>query len=181
RKHRASWYDYLRKVQGLTRDGQPGSWLASARDFAHVRQLHQHGRVFAYTADLQGEQSIRALGRALRQHQVPVGVVYLSNAEQFVRYSRSFIANMKALPTHTRTVLVRTMRHKFLPYAEDDKWAYIVHEFPDFLARLDTRAYGRSFAFAPDIAAGGAPFRGKNGLSRITAATPRAMAERKRR
>ena len=179
-KHRKSWLEYLEQVKGLVREGKPHSWLSDASLYAHVRALHQNKRVWAFTADITGDQTMPALGEALQRAGATVKVLYMSNAEQFIRYSKGFIQNMKNLPTDPQTLVVRTMRHKFLPYAEDDRWAYIVHDFPDFIARLETRAYGRSFAFASDIAAGGSPFLGKDGLNRITAETPRAMAAKKK-
>ena len=177
-RRRDPWFHYLRRVQGLVRDGQPFSWLASQELYEHVRTLHRSGRIVSRNGDVTAERTVRAVGDAARQLGVPVRVVYFSNAEQFFPYSDGFIANMRALPTDERSVVVRTIRHRSIPNAVDGRWHYVVHSFPDFLERLDTGYYRRSFAFVSDLLAAGAPHLGlEAGISTITRETPRAMLE----
>lgn len=182
-RHREEWYAYLGRVKALVdARGQGFSWLSSPALYEHIRKLHTNGRVFARNGDVTGARTIRALGEALRRAGITVRVVYFSNAEQFFRYTPSFVENMASLPTDERSVVVRTIRGRSIPVdADPGRWHYVVHDFPDFLDRLRTGAYGRSFAFMSDLLAAGAPhFGGESGISTMTASTPRPMLEQYR-
>ena len=87
---------------------------------------------------------------------------------------------MKALPVDDRSIVVRTIRHRSIENAEDGRWHYLIHDFPDFVARLDTGAYRRVFSFTVDLLAAGPPHLGSNGISTLTADVPRASVERAR-
>lgn len=177
RERREPWFFYLRRVQRLTRDGQPFSWLASREMYDHVRALHRTRRIISRNGDLTTARTVRSMADAARRVGVPVRLVYFSNAEQFFTYSPEFIENMRALPTDDRSLVVRTIRHRDIPVAQEGRWHYLVHEFADFLERLETGAYKRSFAFASDLLAAGAPFLGADGVSTMTKQTRRAMLE----
>jgi hypothetical protein len=174
---RRAWHAYLERVQGLVRDGQPFSWLSSPELYAHVRGLFLAGRVIARNGDVTGTETMRAVGDACRRLGVTVRVVYFSNAEQFFEYTDGFIANMHALPSDDRTIALRTMRHRSVPNAVDGQWHWLVHDYDDFLGRLDTGVYRRSFAFTADLLAVGDARIGPDGLSTMDAAIPRAMLE----
>lgn len=178
---RRPWFHYLRRVQRLERDGRPFSWLGDRELYDYVRTLHRSGRIVSRNGDVTAERTVRAIGEAARRIGLPVRVVYLSNAEQFFPYSDSFIENMRALPTDERSVVVRTLRHRRIANAEDGRWHYLVHDFPDFLERLASGAYRRSFAFTADLLAAGRPYLGEDGISTMTRETPRAMLEEVRR
>lgn len=172
---REPWFHYLRRVRGLVRDGQPFSWLGRPELYEHVRALHRSGRIVSRNGDLTASGTVQAVGDAARRMGLTVRIVYFSNAEQFFPYSGSFIGNMKALPTDERSIVVRTIRQRGIEIAEDGRWHYMVHAFPDFLERLDSGAYPRSFALTADLRSAGAPFLGTNGISTMTRETPRRM------
>ncbi len=176
RRCREQWYPYLQQVQRLERDGRPWSWLGRRELYDRVRALHRAGRIVSRNGDLNGERTVRAVADAVRRLGLPLRVVYLSNAEQYFWYTPGFRENMRAFPAGERSVLLRTNRHRDLPDAPDDEWHYVVHDWVDFLERLESRAYGRSFAFVPDLVAGHAV--GQAGISHITHETPRVMLER---
>ncbi len=180
-RRRDPWFHYLRRVQRLVRDGRGFSWLSDPALYDHVRTLHRSGRIVSRNGDVTADRTVRAIGDAARRMGVPVRVVYFSNAEQFFTYSDSFIENMRALPTDERSVVVRTIRHRRIARAPDGRWHYLVHDFPDFLERLDTGAYRRSFTFTSDLLAAGRPHLGEDGVSTMTRETPRAMLEEVRR
>ncbi len=174
---RSAWHAYLVRVQRLSRDGQPFSWLASDALYAHVRGLFLAGRVIARNGDVTGARTVQAVGEACRRLHLPVRVVYFSNAEQFFDYTDGFIANMHALPTDDRSVVIRTLRHRSIPLAVDGRWHYLVQDYDDFLGRLDTGVYRRSFAFTADLLAAGPPHIGADGISTLDETVPRAMIE----
>src|SRR5262249_27032643 len=106
-----------------------------------------------------------------------VGLLYFSNAEQFFYYTPDFVRNMNALPFADRAMVVRTIHHRRISNAPDDDWHYMVEEAGDFLERLETGFYKRSFALIADLLAAGAPFLGQEGISTMGLDTPRALLE----
>lgn len=177
RRYRQDWLVYLQRVRGTEWEGERFTWLGDPAKYAYMRALFRAGRVVARTADVTSTQTLQDVARSAKALGVPVRVVYFSNAEQFFPYTDAFIANMKALPTDQRSVVVRTIRHRRIDNAPDGRWHYLVHHFPDFLERLDTGAYRRSFAFVADLLAAGRPFLGTDGLSTMTLDTPRHRLE----
>jgi hypothetical protein len=174
---RDDWEGYLPGVSRRVRQGVVGSWLADPAHYAHVRALFRAGRVVARCGDLTGETTVRAVGAALRELGVPVRVFYLSNADQFFPYGAGFRANLDALPTDERSVVVRTLRHPRLPNATNDRWHYVVQPVSDLRARLETGAYVRSQLLAEDLIHAG---RGREGgFSRLDATVPAYVASRR--
>ena len=60
-----------------------------------------------------------------------------------------------------------------IPNAGPNDWHYVVHEMPDFFARMEA-GYRHSFAFVGDLLAGGKQVIGDDGLSVISSTVPRA-------
>jgi hypothetical protein len=143
--------------------------------------LYRARRVVSRTGDLTGTETLRATGKAMKDLSLTVRVVYFSNAEQFFKYTPEFIRNMRSLPVDEKSVVVRTGRSRWLKKAVPGRWHYVVHDFHDFLERLESGAYPRSFAIMADLTAAGPPFLGDSGVSTITADTPRKMLEMVRR
>lgn len=173
-KSRKLWHAYLIRVRGGQKGKPPvTSWLSVPEYYAHVRGLFNAGRVIARNGDMTAERTVREAGAAARELKIPVRIIYFSNAEQFFPYSDSFQANMRALPTDERSVVVRTIHHGRIPNAGPNDWHYVVHEMPDFFARMEA-GYRHSFAFVGDLLAGGKQVIGDDGLSVISSTVPRA-------
>lgn len=175
-----AWWVYLRRVERVQRDGRPISWLGDATMYQHVRDMHRNGRVIARTGDVTATTTLAAVGRALGRLGVKARIVYFSNAEQFFNYTPEFLANMRGLPTDDRSVVVRTIRHRNIRIAQNGRWHYMVHELPDFISRIETGYYPRSFALVSDLLSHGPPFLGRDGISTMTSATRRTLMERQR-
>ncbi len=180
---RESWEGYLTRVSRLERDGRPFSWLADPEMYQYTRRMFQQGRMIYRNGDVTGTTTLAAVADACRRLHTTVRVVYFSNAEQFFENTDQFVANMKALPTDDRSIVLRTIRHRSIEIAEDGRWHYLVHDFPDFLARLDTGVYRRVFSFTVDLLAAGPPHLGSGGISTLTSDVPMAavQAARERR
>ncbi len=174
---RRAWEGYLTRVSRLERDGRPFSWLADPAMYRYTRRMFREGRMIYRNGDVTGETTMQAVADACRRLGVEARVVYFSNAEQFFENTDQFVANMKALPYDERSIVLRTIRHRAIENAEDGRWHYLVHDFPDFVARLDTGVYRRVFSFTVDLLAAGPPHLGSNGISTLTADVPRAAVE----
>lgn len=175
---RAAWFAYLHRVRMNHHRGERVGWLGRQQWYDHVRRLHREGRVMGRTADLTSPQVLPQVGRALREAGVVVRLVYFSNAEQFFVYSPDFIRNMSGLPTDERTQVVRTIRNRVVLPAEGGRWHFMVHQFADFIERMQSGHYPRSFAMVADLVAAGPPHRGRYGISTMNTSTPRTLLER---
>ena len=149
-KSRKLWHPYLKRVSGESGKLAVTSWLSVPAYYEHIRTLFNAGRVISRNGDMTAERSVRAAGDAARELQIPVRIIYFSNAEQFFTYSDSFQANMRALPTDKLSVVVRTIHSKGVPNAGPNDWHYVVHEMPDFFSRMSA-GYRHSFAFVGDL------------------------------
>ena len=177
-RRREAWRAYLVRLSRLRRDGQAFSWLSDAEMYRYVRNLFLNDRIIARNGDMTATTTLRAVGEACRALNVPVRLVYLSNAEQFFEYNDAFVGNMRALPTDGESLVLRTIRHRSVPIAPDGRWHYMVQSHADFIERLDTGYYRRSFALTADLLAAGPPYLGEGGVSTLTADVPQAFRER---
>ncbi len=177
---RQALYEYLQRQHAREHRQAPTTWMADPAYYAHVRDLFRAGRVVARTGDLTGTTTVRAVGAALRELGIPMRVLYLSNADQFFRYTDDFIANVEALPTDEKTIVVRSIRNPELPNARRDRWHYIIQEHADFLERLKLRYFRRSQVIVQELIDAGEPWVGE-GVSHITRDTPRPLLEHRRR
>lgn len=177
-RRRSAWHAYLQRVSRLRRGGTSFSWLSNPEYYEYVRALHRNGRVIARNGDVTAEQTLRGVGQACERLGTKVRILYFSNAEQFFPYSASFIQNVRSLPMDDRSIVFRTIRHRSIEIADDGRWHYMIQELPDFLARLETGHYRRSFALTADLLSAGPPHLGRNGISTMTSETPRTVAQR---
>ncbi len=134
---RETVYRHLLRVIGRTRDGRPTSWLSDPEMYAHVRAMYQTGRVRMMAGNLAGETSLHTIAAAARALGVPVRVLYMSNAEEYFKYTPTFVGNIEALPIDEQSVLLRTIYSKKWEHA--DLWAYQVQPLVDFRGRLADR------------------------------------------
>lgn len=142
------WHKYLERVQRT-----PSTWLSDASLYAHVRTLFTQGRVISRNGDLTATTTIRSIADTSQALEVPVRIVYFSNAEQFFKYTKSFRESMAALPTDERSVVIRTVHHAKLVNAKPNdptEWHYMVQEFGDFKARMEA-GYRTSFQLVHDL------------------------------
>ena len=88
---------------------RPNALTGSLEDYGHVRKLVQTGRVVAVRGDLTGSRTLQAVASVLTSGGLIVRTLYLSNAEQYFMYGPGYRANMLALPTDARSVVLRTL------------------------------------------------------------------------
>ncbi|MEZ4384146.1 MAG: hypothetical protein R3A79_22625 [Nannocystaceae bacterium] len=85
-------------------------WLLSDRAlYRRFAELVRRGQVLALRGDLTRDGVIRDLGDWLREADLEVNVLYLSNVEQYFMYHDPFRANIGALPLADDSVVVRTL------------------------------------------------------------------------
>ncbi len=172
RRSRETVYRHLRRVLARKVHGQPASWLSDRAMFEHVQGLYRAGRVRVMTGNLAGTLSMRSAGEAARALGIPLRVLYMSNAEEYFDYTEDFLANLQALPTDERSVVLRTIYSKKWRHA--DLWAYQVQPLSDLRERLGAGALRDRNAMLAASEAQGAVERapGPKGLSLVAIAAP---------
>lgn len=134
---RETVYRHLLRVIGREREGKPTSWLSDPDKFAHIQTLYRAGRVRIMPGNLAGATSMRTAGAACDALGVPVRVLYMSNAEEYFKYTPDFVKNIESLPIDEASVVLRTLYSKKWVHA--DLWAYQVQPLADFRARISER------------------------------------------
>jgi hypothetical protein len=131
---RETVYRHLLRVIGRKADGEPASWLSNAEMYEHVRALYQTGRVRMMPGNLAGETSLQTIAAVCKSLDVPVRVLYMSNAEEYFKYTKQFRANIEAMPMDDASMVLRTIYSKEWEHA--DLWAYQVQPLVDVRDRL---------------------------------------------
>lgn len=167
--HRVVLADYLKKVQTQT-----GSWLADAEAYSYVRTMFTTGRIRVLQGDLAGRSTMASIAASSRALDVPVKVLYLSNAEEYLFYGDRFATNVRALPIAADSVVLRTIHERFAGWEScgegDRRWNYQVQALTDFQRRLGDRARGKNHdrtTMLADALAEGAVQRVARGVSVI--------------
>jgi hypothetical protein len=137
RSGRETVYRHLLRVVARTVYDEPASWLSDPELYAHVRAMVQTDRIRIMSGNLAGADSIQTAGQAARALGTNVEVLYMSNAEEYFKYSKQFVANIDALPIGDASMVLRTIYSKEWEHA--DLWAYQVHALSDFHTRLQDR------------------------------------------
>ena len=92
-------------------DGHPGSYLASEERFRVVRELQRRDKVVPVVGDLSGPGAMRAIAAYLRETQLAVSALYVSNVEMYLFRQGNFAKfadNVRALPALPTGVLIRS-------------------------------------------------------------------------
>ncbi|WP_444547406.1 LIC_10091 family protein [Nannocystis bainbridge] len=177
---RAALAVYLQRV----RDQQIGSWLADPAAYTYVREMFAAGRIRVLQGNLTGKTTMADIAAATRALALPVTVLYLSNAEDYLFYTDRFAANVAALPSSPRSALLRTIHDRFPTWESagegDPRWHYQVQALPDFQRRLGDRSHGRNqdrASMLTTAVAVGAVERKSRGLSTIALNTTEPAGE----
>ncbi len=134
RASRETVHRHLLRVIARRVDGVPSSWLSNPEHFEHIQRLYQSGRVRVMPGDLTGAASLQTVAAAIDELGLTVGVLYMSNAEEYFGYTPQFVANIQALPLAPKAVVLRTIYARSWPHA--DLWSYQVQPLADFGERL---------------------------------------------
>ncbi|WP_375771942.1 hypothetical protein NR798_13980 [Archangium gephyra] len=141
-----------RLVEQMAKASLP-CFVVDAAEYAHIRRLYQENKVFMVRGDLTAHRTVSAIGRAAAQVGRKVGVLYLSNAEQYFPYDARYRSNIRALPLDERTVVVRTSGQRGITHVKGTYYHYNTQSGSSFLAWLEdpkTRDARVMLRYAPD-------------------------------
>lgn len=112
------------------------TFVDDATQYEHVRALAQSGRVIALRGDYAGAHTLAAVADVLHDAGLPLGVVYLSNLEQYVDYTPKFRRNILAFDIADDAVVVRTLGWRSFGFAPGEHYHYNVQPAPLFAGWL---------------------------------------------
>ena len=104
---------YAELMSATDGDGQARSYLASDDRFQVVRDLHRRNLLVPVVGDFAGEKALRGIARYLRARDATVAAFYLSNVEDYLRRSGTwlqFCNNATSLPIDAKSLFVRAAR-----------------------------------------------------------------------
>lgn len=85
------------------------SYLDDSTQYARVATLARTGRIVAKRGDFTQPGIVSEVAQTLSEAGTRIGVLYLSNIEQYFMYGPGYRANVAALPMDAQTVVVRTL------------------------------------------------------------------------
>lgn len=140
--------DYLNKV-GKTKQGdQAVTWLSDPALYEYVRQMVLSGRLRPINGNLLGKKAMASIAASITSLGKKVGILYISNAEEYLYYTPQFASNVRALPAADNGVILRTIHSRFEGWeaaAGDWRWNWQVQPLTDFQERLaDRKNVGRN-------------------------------------
>jgi hypothetical protein len=128
-------------------------FLVDEAEYAHLRRLYQEDKVFMVRGDLTARRTVGAIGRAAEQAGKKVGVLYLSNAEQYFPYDAQYRSNIRELPLDESSVVVRTSGQRGITHVKGTYYHYNTQSGASFVAWLadaKTRSVLTMLRYAPD-------------------------------
>lgn len=150
RASRETIFRHLKHVIERNQGGAQTSWLSNADYYTHIRTLFQNDRVRIMDGDLTGADTMTSIGVATTKLEVPVRVLYLSNAEEYYKYTKQYVANVAGLPGDAKSVALRTIYNKEWEHA-DTLWNYQVQplaNYQEFLSGGNVRSRNSMFRAA---------------------------------
>jgi hypothetical protein len=109
------------------------TFLSDPDQYQYIVDMFQTGRVFPVRGDLTAKKTVQQVALAAKKVGLSVGTLYLSNAEQYFKFTPQYRDNMLALPLDGKSVVIRTAGTK-QPWTADGVYDYIVQTGDNFRA-----------------------------------------------
>lgn len=165
-----------RVIAQMAKANQP-SFLTDAGQYSHLRRLFQEDKVSMVRGDLTARRTMKALGEALSESGKTVGVLYLSNAEQYFPYGAQYRKNMRGLALTENSVVLRTSGERGIPHVKGTHYHYNTQTGANFVAWLDDTKTRKSVTMLRFAAAEGT-VRGRSRLDTAPAEAREAAKQK---
>ena len=107
------FYPNLRELFTATdRLGIEQGYLSSESHYSLVRTRQLENRIIPVVGDLGGRKSMKAIGRFLKEREIVLSLLYVSNVEFYLISDgkfHNFFSNVEALPVNDHSLLLRTV------------------------------------------------------------------------
>lgn len=107
------------------------TFLSDQAQYDFIVRLFKENRVFPVRGDLTAVKTVRQVGDAARKCGMSIRTLYLSNAEQYFKFTADYRQNMLSLPYDAKTQVIRTAGTK-QPWTADGMYDYIVQSADNF-------------------------------------------------
>jgi hypothetical protein len=111
------------------------TFLDDPNQYRFLSNLFKANRVFAIRGDLTGKNTLRGIGEIAKKMNLPVRVLYLSNAERYFDYSDDFRQNIQSMPFDGRSIILRTAG--LGSWANGDPFYYLYQNADNYLLWLN--------------------------------------------
>ena len=109
------------------------TFMNDPETFQYIKNLINTGRLKTFQANLLGDKAFVSIQSTLNELHAKVGVLYLSNAEQYWAYTKQYKENMLGLPYSDNAMVIRTIATKPL----NDDYRYSVQTADVFKTWLE--------------------------------------------
>jgi hypothetical protein len=101
------------------------TFLSDPEQYRYIRGMFKAGRVFPIRGDLTAMRTMKDVAAATRKSGLTIRTLYLSNAEQYFKYTDQYRQNIIDLPYDDRSIVIRTAG-KRTEWAADGLYEYVV-------------------------------------------------------
>jgi len=121
-------------IRNNMRTAKIENFIENQKQYDFVRDLVMAGRVRPMLGNLLDDTAILGISETARELDVPIRVLYLSNAENYWSYPDQYIENMLSIPFDEQSVVIRTSASK----PDNGDYRYSVQPGNAFQAWLKT-------------------------------------------
>lgn len=98
----------LRTLKYLTRRFHLRSFHNDPDDYNHLRKMVQEKRIQAVSGNLLGSITLKEIAKKSRELEIPLRILYMSNAEEYFKFPPNFRENIIAQFVDEKSLVVRT-------------------------------------------------------------------------
>ena len=131
RRYRERLYSRLVSEKNRIKRFNATSFLDTQEHYDYMVDLCKNNRFIFIRGDLTGDQSMTQIASILNQHNLKVGAIALSNAEQYFDFTASYRRNMLGFQYLEDAVIIRTNRKN-----PQNRYEYYLQDANDFLSWL---------------------------------------------
>ncbi|TGL34707.1 hypothetical protein EHQ52_09425 [Leptospira koniambonensis] len=85
------------------------SFHNDTKDYDHLRNLVLDGKIIAIDGNLLGDKTINSISEKAKELEIPIRILYTSNAEEYFRYPEGMRKNFLNLYGDTKSIVIRTV------------------------------------------------------------------------
>lgn len=127
----------LRKIVKHSEERDVATFMTDQAQYDFVRQLWMNGRVIAVRGDLTADKTMVQIADALEEYGLTLGLMYVSNAEQYFDFTPQYRRNIIAQPFGEDSLILRTRPYKGLGVPEEGEYHYNVQPGQHFSELLE--------------------------------------------
>lgn len=121
------------------------SYLNDQDSYTFVRNMIEQGRVRPMVANLLDDEGLIGIGQSAKQLNVPIRVLYLSNAEEYWNYPDQFRANIKGLFFDAQSYTLHTLS----TWSTNKDYRYVLQPSLNYAAWLEHKWVKKVYYMIP--------------------------------